>query len=295
MEYTSRQLRAFLLVSQHRSFSRAAEALFITPSGLSVLVRELEKQLGFRLFDRTTRHVALTSSGSDFLVVAQKSLAEVDAATARIGQSASQALQTLSIGAPPLIAANIIIPAIKEFQAHRPSLRIRLFDDRGPVILQMVQASKLDLGLGTFVSTRGIRRTLFLRRPLVVIRADRNITLRRSSMTWSALNGEELIFLPPHSPVQELVNKQLAQAGVAASKVTVVNLLDTQVAMVEAGEGIAVVPYIGPMAFRNRRVVTNRLINPVIEAEYHLISNRGKKLPPGTNDFTDFLQSYFTR
>jgi DNA-binding transcriptional LysR family regulator len=82
-------------------FTRAAEALFITPSGLSVLIRELETQLGFRLFDRTTRQVALTPSGADFLPVAQRSLAEVDAATSRFGRSASQASQTLSIGAAP--------------------------------------------------------------------------------------------------------------------------------------------------------------------------------------------------
>ena len=54
MEFTSRQLRAFHLVAEYRNFTRAAEALFLTPSGLSVLVRELERQIGFRLFDRTT-------------------------------------------------------------------------------------------------------------------------------------------------------------------------------------------------------------------------------------------------
>ena len=59
IDFSSRQLRAFLLVAQHQNFTRAAEALFITTSGLSLLIRELENQLGFRLFDRTTRHVAL--------------------------------------------------------------------------------------------------------------------------------------------------------------------------------------------------------------------------------------------
>src|ERR1700716_4520185 len=85
MDFTSRQLRAFLLVAQHRSFSRAAEALFITPSGLSVLIRELEMPLGFRLFDRTTRHVAPTAYGTEFLRVAQRCLGDLDTATARIG------------------------------------------------------------------------------------------------------------------------------------------------------------------------------------------------------------------
>jgi DNA-binding transcriptional LysR family regulator len=60
MNITSRQLKAFVLTAQHRSFSRAAERLFITQSGMSLLVRELEAQLGFRLFDRTTRRVTLS-------------------------------------------------------------------------------------------------------------------------------------------------------------------------------------------------------------------------------------------
>ena len=108
MDFTSKQFRAFLLVAQHRSFSRAAEALYITPSGLSVLIRELETQLGFRLFDRTTRHVGLTSYGNDLLGVVRQSLEKVDSTVSRIGRSAAEASLSLSIGAPPLIAANVL-------------------------------------------------------------------------------------------------------------------------------------------------------------------------------------------
>jgi len=74
MNITSRQLKAFVLTARHQSFSRAAEELFITQSGMSVLVRELESQLGFRLFERTTRKVMLTEFGSKFLPVADRSL-----------------------------------------------------------------------------------------------------------------------------------------------------------------------------------------------------------------------------
>src|ERR1700736_3866274 len=118
MDFTSRQLRGFLLVARHRSFSRAAAALFITPSGLSVLIRELEAQLGFRLFDRTTRHVAPTTQGNDLLAVARRSVEDFDSAVAHLGRSAIEASRSLSIGAPPLIAANILPPAIKEFRTH---------------------------------------------------------------------------------------------------------------------------------------------------------------------------------
>src|SRR6202162_5216060 len=160
MEFTSRQFRAFLLVAQHRSFSRAAEALYITPSGLSVLIRELETQLGFRLFDRTTRHVGLTSYGNELLGVVRESLEKVDSTISRIGRSAAEACHTLSVGAPPLVAANILPEAIKEFRTHRRDLRIQVFDVGGPALSQMVVEGKLDMSVGAFFEPApGIRRT----------------------------------------------------------------------------------------------------------------------------------------
>jgi LysR family carnitine catabolism transcriptional activator len=295
MEFTSRQLRAFLLVAQHRSFSRAAEALYITPSGLSILIRELETQLGFRLFDRTTRHVVPTAHGTELLVVAQKSVAALDAAVSHIGRSATHASHTLTLGAPPLIAANIVTHAIKEFRTHRPDLRVQLFDERSPGILQLILDGKLDMGVGIFARTSGIRRTPFFRSPLMVIRPDKNPAFRRASTTWSALKGEKLISLPPFSPIQQIVDKHLALAGVASPKGVSINLLDTQIAMVEADEGIAIIPSFGLPACRNRRVVSSRLINPIVDVEFHQISNRGKKLPPGADEFSAFLKSFFAR
>ena len=108
MEFTSRQLRAFHLVAQHRSFARAAGALFVTPSRLSVLIRELERQLGFRLFDRTTRHVGLTAQGGDLLAVTQPAVRTLDAAMLSIEQAGQGKNKSISIGTTPLIAANIL-------------------------------------------------------------------------------------------------------------------------------------------------------------------------------------------
>src|ERR1017187_3071379 len=125
MEFTSKQLRAFRLVAQHRNFARAAEALFITPSGLSVLIRELESRVGFRLFNRTTRHVELTSHGRELLDVIQRSLEELDAAIANIARSAKRTHQQISLGTTPLVAANILPLAMREFRKQRPDVRIQ--------------------------------------------------------------------------------------------------------------------------------------------------------------------------
>jgi len=295
MDFTSRQFRAFSLVAQHHSFTRAAEALFITPSGLSVLIRELEAQLGFRLFDRTTRHVALTAQGNELLALARRTLQDIDAAVSRIGQTTKEASKSISIGAPPLVAANILPQAINEFHNQRPDLRIQLFDENLATIMQRVEAGKLDMGLGIFSPAPGIRRTPFFRFSLMVIRPDNDPALRRASTTWSALKGESLISMPSTSPLQQLINKHLAQAAVVSKATLFLNSLDTQIAMVEAGQGIAVIPSFGLPACRNRRVVMSRLINPVVTLDFHQIRNRGKRLPSGADDFTSFLQSYIAR
>ena len=124
-------------------------------SGLSLLIREFENQLGFRLFDRTTRHVALTTHGSQLLAAARRSLEDLDDAMSRIGQTVRHASDTLSIGAGQLVAANILPQAIKQFRSERPGLRIELFDADPATILQKVRAGSLDWASAPSRTRRG--------------------------------------------------------------------------------------------------------------------------------------------
>ena len=292
MEVSTRQLRAFRLVAQHRNFTRAAEALFITPSGLSVLIRELEGRVGFRLFERTTRHVELTSHGKELLDVIQRSLEELDDAIANIGRSANKSREVISLGTTPLVAANILAPAMHEYRKHRPNVRIQLFDADLPTLIKMIEAGKLDMSLGIFKAMAGIRREPFFRFSLMVARPVRDAVPIRATTAWSALEGETLIALSAGHPHQQLIDKHLVQAGVKVQIGATVNLLDTQIALVEAEEGIAVIPSFGMPACRNRKIVVSQLINPVARFDFHLISNRAKELPSGAGEFASFLKSY---
>jgi LysR family carnitine catabolism transcriptional activator len=93
-------------------------------------------------------------------------------------------------------------------------------------------------------------------------------------------------------PHQQLIDKHLAQAGAKVQIGSIVNLLDTQITLVEAEEDIAIVPSFGLPACRNRKIVMSQLINPVVRFDFHLISSRGGELPPGAEEFTSFLKSY---
>jgi DNA-binding transcriptional LysR family regulator len=129
----------------------------------------------------------------------------------------------------------------------------------------------------------------------MVIRPDNDLALRRTSTTWSALKGEPLISLVPGNLVQQFIDRHLARAGVFVHPRAVFNYLDTMIAMVEAGEGNAVIPSFVLPACRNRKVVMSKLINPAVNLDLCRISLRGKRLPPGADDFTSFLQAYIAR
>ena len=294
MEFSSRQLRAFHLVAQHRNFTRAAEALFITPSGLSVLIRELERQIGFRIFDRTTRQVSLTAQGTDLLGVTRPAMSAIEEGVSRIEQTVKKKSRRISIGTTPWFAAHVLPPAIKEFRDRHPGLDVQLFDGNLHAIIRRVEAKKLDFAVGIFGRTPGIKRTPFFRFSLMLARPDDGRPIRHNTSQWTELAGETLISLTKDYPYEQLIHKQLIRTGISCKRGQTVNLLDTQIGLVEAGLGIAVIPSFGVMASRNRKVRITQL-EPVLTLEFQEISNRGRKIAPEAIEFGGFLKAYIAR
>jgi LysR family carnitine catabolism transcriptional activator len=294
MEFTSRQLRAFHLVAQHCNFTRAAEALFITPSGLSVLIRELERQLGFRVFDRTTRQVVLTAQGSELLAVTRPALSALEEGMSRIEQAAQRRNRRISIGTTPWFAAHVLPPAIKEFRDSHPDLQVQLFDGNLRAIMRRVEAQKLDFAVGIFDRMPGIKRVPFFRFSLMLARPDDGRPVRHNTSQWSELGGETLISLTKDYVHEQLIRKQLAKMGISCKRRQTVNLLDTQIGLVEAGLGIAVIPSFGVLASRDRKVRITELA-PSVTLEFHEISKRGRKLPPEAIEFGAFLKAIIAR
>lgn len=294
MEFTSRQLRAFHLVAQHHNFTRAAEALFITPSGLSVLIRELERQLGFRVFNRTTRQVVLTAQGSELLAVTRPALNALEEGMSRIEQTVKKQNRRISIGAPPWFAAHVLPLAIKEFRERHPDLQIQLFEGKFSTLARRVEANKLDFALGIFDRMPGMRRVPLFRFSLMLAQPDDGRPIGHFRSRWSALDGQTRIVLAKDNPHEELIDRQLAKMQIACKRGQTVNLLDTQIGLVEAGLGIAVIPSFGVLASRNRKVRITEL-DPVVTLEFYEISNRGRKLPPEAIEFGAFLKTYIAR
>jgi DNA-binding transcriptional LysR family regulator len=296
MNITSRQLKAFVLTARHQSFSRAAEQLFITQSGMSVLVRELETQLGFRLFERTTRKVELTRLGAQFLPVADRNLRELEAVAANLSRSAAAANDCLSIGAAPFPAAEIMPQAIGAYRALNPRLQIQMVDAERGRLIEMLHSGKIDVALLTGLREElpGIRQTPLARFALMLICPADGARELPLEVRWPDIAGLRLIGLPRDAPVQQLVDEQLGRAGRAAPADVTCNFLETQIAMVEAGAGAAVTPTSAAPACVKRKLTMHALVDPVVWTEFCWVSSRSRELSPCAEDFGEFLRDYLT-
>jgi len=163
-----RQLRYFVTLAEELHFGRAAAREHIVQSALSQQVQRLERELGVRLLERSTHHVALTAAGAAFLAEARQILAHVDRATA-IARSATDASPALRVGI--IDASYDSMPQIlHEVQARYPDLVIHQVEASVPEQYQQLVEGRLDVGIGrAALAPPQVASYLFRRDPLGVL------------------------------------------------------------------------------------------------------------------------------
>ncbi len=135
---------AFVRVAHHASFTRAAEELEVSPSALSQTVRTLERQLGVRLFNRTTRRVALTDNGQRFLQQVAPGLRQIDDAFRDMDFLRDRPAGHLRINLPSVVAERMVAPHLPAFMARWPDVQVELFVD--PALADLI-AGGFDAGI----------------------------------------------------------------------------------------------------------------------------------------------------
>ena len=120
------QLEAFLQVAQHRSFSRAAEALFLTQPSVTARIQSLEREIGERLFERTGRSVTLTDAGHAFMPHAQRALQAVQEGTDAIEAVRHGDVGSIRLGSSSSIATYVLPKILRHFRENRPRVHVHL-------------------------------------------------------------------------------------------------------------------------------------------------------------------------
>lgn len=256
------------------------------------MIKELEDQLGFRLFDRTTRSVSLTAAGAKLLPVVSRSVQDIGEMVAGLARDEDQAQHFLTVAATPLVCGSILPRVIRGLRHSHPQVCVLVKDSERPHIQALVESAEADLGLAILLKQApGVQRTSLCQLSLACIApTDTGVPARgarRRSIRWSELCDKPLIALPPGNTLQQLIDSHLDHIGRAnESRMTFNNLL-TMVAMVEAGLGYAVLPSFVLEACERYQVELLDLVEPQVSIDLYAITRRGAALPAAGDLFLE--------
>ena len=126
-----RDLNAFVVVAEERSFTRAAARLGVSQSALSQTVRNLEERVGIRLLNRSTRNVSPTEAGERLLAEVAPAMEQIDRGFARLGSLLERPSGTIRLSADEYAIQSLLWPALKDFLRSFPEINLELVTDYG--------------------------------------------------------------------------------------------------------------------------------------------------------------------
>lgn len=214
-----RHLQHFVAVAEDQHFTRAAERLMVSQSGLSASIRALERELRAPLFVRTTRRVTLTEAGRALLSEAQRILAQVRAAHEAVAAVQGVVRGTLSVGTEQCIAGVHVAGLLAAFRRRHPEVEIRLRQTgSGALGEEVASKAKLDLAFAyrTQPDTDQLRCAPLATEPMYVLCHPDHPLAGAAALTPEDVAGEVFVDFHPDWGPRRATDVAFAGAGCGA-------------------------------------------------------------------------------
>ncbi|GAB2887782.1 LysR substrate-binding domain-containing protein [Streptomyces deserti] len=240
-----RHLQHFVAVAEDQHFTRAAERLMVSQSGLSASIRALERELQTPLFVRTTRRVTLTPAGRALLAEAERILAQVRTAHEAVAAVQGVLRGTLTVGTEQCIAGVDAARLLAAFRRRHPDVEICLRQAGSGALAEEVAAGRLDLAFGvrTRADSDQLRSVPLTSEPMTVLcHAAHRLAVTGAAVTPEELGGEVFVDFHPDWGPRRTTDAVFSAAGVRRSVALEVNDVHTLLDLVGENLGIAVVP-----------------------------------------------------
>jgi len=286
------QLEAFLQVAQHRSFSRAAEALFLTQPSVTARIQSLEREIGERLFERTGRSVTLTDAGHAFMPHAQRALTAVQEGTDAIEAVRHGDIGSIRIGASDTIATYVLPGILKQFRETRPRVHVHLTTGQTEGIVEKLLAGETHVAVSRLTQHPEVESLHLYNDDLALVCSPSHPFASRGRVTIAEAGKEPFLFFERSSSYHSLVYSMFLRVGVVPESVMELDSMETTKHMVEAGLGIAILPVVSV----DREITAGQLTRVEIrdmeqpaqrEVGVHVVRNR--ILAPPIRDFLRLL------
>jgi len=289
-----RHLRAFVCVTRHGSFSRAAEELAISQPALTLTIRQFEDMVGVQLLARTTRSVTPTACGREFLPRVEKYLDDFEQSVMQIRARARQQENQVNIALLPSLAIRLLPNVIQEFGKSNPDIRLRLHDDNGRGVEAQVLGGEADFGLCNRWSEHPDLQFLPLLRDRVGLICHQDHPLARQSapLPWNMLDDCDFIGMADDTAICRLTDERDDLPASVRNPAQRVLTIAALVGLVERGDSVAALPALASPEYLNPALRYRELIEPSIDREICLITLCGRPLSAAASAFHDFLHSH---
>lgn len=295
--FTLRQIEAFIAVAEAHSFTVAASRLGLTAQAVSQLIAELESILGFRLFDRTTRKVALSSAGRDFLASAATLLRHVHAAESAADDVRNRASGVVRVGAPLVLASTALPMAMRDYQKLKPKVVVRVRDVPVDHLVDSVTSGDVDLAIGPDRTTgMSVQATpLFDSAWVLWCAPSHPLARRRTAVRWVELAGVAIVSAGRDHEHNVAQMHRDMPAGARVTPVDVVDNISTALGIAAQGLAVTLAPAYVAVLARPLGLVMKRVIEPESVRKVCLYAPGARTVSPAAAGFAEFLADWTRR
>ncbi|GJF31342.1 LysR family transcriptional regulator [Kitasatospora sp. NE20-6] len=258
-----RQLEYFVAVAEERNFTRAAERVHISQSGVSAQIRRLERELGAELFDRSARTATLTVAGKAALEPARAALAAARAVGQAVGEVTDLIRGRLTVGMVTGCTVTPLFDALAAFHRAHPGVEIALLEDTSDRLVEGVRAGAPDLALvGTAAAAPdGLEALTIVSERLVAAVPAGHPLADRPRVTLGDLAAHPIVCMPPGTGLRTVFDRACAAQGLRPVIALQAGAADAVVDLAARGLGVAVLS--ASMAADHRDRLTARTIDDV--------------------------------
>jgi len=288
---TMKQLRAFVAVYRLRKLTAAAERLSVTPSAISVLVRQIELALDVRLFDRTTRSLEPTAAAHDAIGSAERILQEVALLEAGCRDLGESRRGRVHLAVTPAVGAALLPRTVRAFKRAHPDTHVIVDDCAPDQFLSRILTDRAEFGIGTpeDAGDEIEMRTLIDDQLCVVCTADHPLG-RRRAVRWSDLASLPLIAVRARGyGVRRIIDQVAGKVGIPLNIVNEVSFLASALWMVSSGLGMSILPSALFVQSNFDNLVARPLVRPKVSRAISFVTRRGRSLSPVCQSFAEML------
>ncbi|WP_313756837.1 LysR family transcriptional regulator [Tissierella sp.] len=283
--------RIFDKVAKCKSFSKAANELYMTQPAISQAIMQLEDELKIRLFTRTPRGVILTNEGKILFEYTNSAISLLDNGEKKIRQSRDLKQGELKIGVSDTISRYYLLPYVEKFHKAYPNIKLKIINQTTDELCKLIKSGEIDIGICNLPikdNSLDIKRCKDIQD--IFVFGERYKDMVTNSITYEELLGYPLIFLDNRSKTRQYVEGYLFSKGIKINPEIELGSHDLLLEFAKVGLGLAcVVREFSENYLLEGSLYELNLVEDIPKRGIGICSLKGVSLSPSSEKFIEYL------